>query len=113
VDLIHRGRATASVLLLVMTALAGACREDRVTWPPAPRSATERAMIDAAREAVAQFDGWTDVAWQVERRHGGWRVQAWRIVHPAARGRNRCAPYAVRVIELSDAGDVVAYRNHL
>ncbi len=70
-------------------------------------------MIESARRAVDQYDGWAEIAWVVDRRKDLWRVQAWRIVHPDQKGRNRCAPYAVRVIELRNDGEVVAYRNHL
>lgn len=69
-------------------------------------------MIESARRAVAQFDGWTDVAYVVERRGGHWRVQAWKIVNPEAKGRNRCVPWASRGISLDDQGTVTAYENH-
>lgn len=70
-------------------------------------------MIETARRVVDQYDGWTDIAWVVEREKNLWRIQAWRIVYPKERGRNRCAPYAVRLIEIQDDGEVTAYRNHL
>ncbi|MCC6233913.1 MAG: hypothetical protein IT580_14810 [Verrucomicrobiales bacterium] len=111
---VPRLRHLPSCLALTLASLLlGACENDRLNWPPPPRSDTERRMIEAARHAVAQYDGWSEIAWVVDRQPQHWRVQAWRIVYPAERGRNRCAPYAVRVIELKDDGEVLAYRNHL
>jgi hypothetical protein len=53
------------------------------------------------------------VAWVVERHQGKWRVQAWQILHPDAKGRMRCAPWAVRGILLDSEGKVLEYQNHL
>lgn len=82
-------------------------------WPPPPRNAEERRLIEAAERAVAQFDGWSNVAWVVERYEGQWRVQAWQIVHPEAKGRMRCAPWAVRAIHFDNNGELTGYKNHL
>jgi hypothetical protein len=70
-------------------------------------------MVEAALRAVQQIDGWSEVACVVEPRKHAWRVQAWRIVNPHAQGRNRCVPWAVRGITLSDDARVLAYENHL
>jgi hypothetical protein len=70
-------------------------------------------LIDSARRAVNQFDGWSEVAWVVERHEGQWRVQAWQILHPKAKGRMRCAPWAVRGITFDNQGKLLEYRNHL
>jgi hypothetical protein len=69
------------------------------------------AAQEAARRAVAQFDGWEDVAYVVNRRGDGFRVEAWKIVNPAARGRNRCVPWASRGITVDAVGRVTAYEN--
>jgi hypothetical protein len=70
-------------------------------------------MVEAALRAVDQFDGWSQVACVVEQHGSQWQVQAWRIVNPAAKGRDRCVPWAVRGITLDDQATVVEYRNHL
>lgn len=70
-------------------------------------------MIEAARESVARNDGWTEVAWVVERFDGKWRVQAWKIVNPKAQGRMRCVPWAVRGIVFDNDANLLAYRNYL
>ena len=63
--------------------------------------------------AVEQNDGWREVACVVERHEGKWRVQAWRIVNPKAKGRGRCVPWAVRGVILDDNANMLAYRNYL
>lgn len=70
-------------------------------------------MIDSALRAVNQIDGWTQVACVVERQGSNWRVEAWRIVKPEARGRRRCLPWAVRGIMLNDDAQVLSYKNYL
>lgn len=98
--------------LLVLPAWTGCSHRD-ADWPPPPRNQAEQAAIDSAARAVLQFDGWTEVAYVVTRRTGEWRVQAWKIVHPQARGRDRCVPWAKRGITVDDNARVVAYENHL
>jgi hypothetical protein len=98
--------------LLVAFSMAG-CGKDDDTWPPPPRNQQERRLIDSARRAVTEFDGWAEVAWVVERQGKQWRVQAWQIVHPEAKGKMRCVPWAVRGIVLDEDGKVLEYRNHL
>ena len=92
--------------------LAGCSNRD-ADWPPAPRNAEEQAVVDSARRAVRQYDGWSDVAFVVQPRSDEWRVEAWKIVHPEAKGRNRCVPWAKRALRLDRNAVVVAYENHL
>jgi hypothetical protein len=101
----------SSVCILAGAVLGGCSREN--SWPPPLRNQQEKLLVEAARRAVDQFDGWSDVACLVERRNGAWRVQAWRIVNPKARGRSQCVPWAVRGITLDDHAKVLAYENHL
>lgn len=68
-------------------------------------------MIESAERAVRQHDGWTDVACVVQRSGRKWQVQAWKIVHPEARGRKKCVPWSVRHISLDPEGVVTAYQN--
>lgn len=97
---------------LALAAILGGCSGYDASWPPPPRNEQERLIIEAALRAVDQFDGWTQTACVVERHKGEWQVQAWRIVHPEAKGRSRCVPWAVRGITLDDQAKVLAYRNH-
>lgn len=98
--------------LVLALAMAGCGRDDE-DWPPPPQNKQEQLLIDSSRRAVNQFDGWTDVAWLVERQGRHWRVQAWQVVHPEAKGKMRFVPWAVRGIVLDDEGKVLEYRNHL
>ena len=70
-------------------------------------------MIDAARRAIGQIDGWAEVACVVERAGAEWRVKAWKIVHPQARGKQKCVPWAVRLVTLDSRAVVTGYRNKL
>jgi hypothetical protein len=91
----------------------GGCSEYDASWPPLPRNEQERVMIEAALRAVVQIDGWSQTACVVKQYKGEWQVQAWRIVHPEAKGRSRCVPWAVRRITLDAEARVLSYRNHL
>ncbi len=99
-------------LLPFLGALAG-CSAREESWPPPPRDRQERHLIEAARQSVERYDGWTQVAWVVERFEGQWRVQAWKIVDPKARGRMQCVPWAVRGILFDNDANQIAYRNYL
>jgi hypothetical protein len=80
-------------------------------WPPPPRDAQEKLVLEAALKAVEQIDGWPQTACVIERSGAQWRVQAWKIVKPAARGRRKCVPWAVRSITLDRNAIVTEYRN--
>ncbi len=106
--------ATHLVALSLLGGFLGTgCTDPRDSWPSPPRDQEERILIEAAREAVRQHDGWDQVAWVVERFDGAWRVQAWKIIHPEAKGRNRCSPAWVRAIHFDTRGSLTSYRNHL
>lgn len=102
----------AAVALLLGWVGVG-CKDPRADWPPSPRNQEERNLIEAARQAVHQHDGWDQVLWVVERYDGAWRVQAWKIIHPQAKGRNRCSPAWVRAIHFDTRGTLTDYRNYL
>lgn len=108
----HLSRQIRALFAAVGIAVGGgACSERDTDWPPPVRDAEARAARDAARRAVEQFDGWTEVAYVVKRRGDGWRVEAWKIVHPGAKGRNRCVPWESRGISVDAALRVTAYEN--
>lgn len=102
-----------AAIILVFSLIGASCSDPSAVWPPAPRNKQERFIMEAALRAVNQIDGWPQTACVIERHKAEWRVQAWRIVNPKAKGRARCVPWAVRGITLSDEGKVVAYQNHL
>lgn len=106
-------RHPRGVCVLILGLMLAGCENERDAWPPPPRTREEKDMITAAQRAVEQQDGWNSVAWVVERHEGGWRVQAWKIVNPNAKGRNRCVPWEMRVVLLDHGGTVREYRNHL
>ncbi len=101
------------VLALAAGLLVSGCSDPRASWPPPPRNEEERSLIEAARPVVRRQDGWEQVAWVVESHHGEWRVQAWKIVHPEAKGRSRCSPGVVRSIHFDRRRNLTDYRNHL
>ena len=100
------GRVASFAVFMLL--LAGCAAEG--DWPP-PRDAKERLMIESAERALRQHDGWSDVACVVRRIGQKWQVQAWKIVHPEARGRRKCVPWAVRYVYLDNDGEVMAYQN--
>ncbi len=109
-ELLKHAILRGSWCVLACAFFAAGCRSDE-TWPPAPRDAKERLMVDMAMRAVSQHDGWTDTAFVVKRSGRDWEVEAWKIVYPEARGRKRCVPWSVRFITLDDYGVVKEYRN--
>lgn len=105
-------RGARSLVSLALAAMLVGCSES-TAWPPPPKNAQEKRMIEAALRAVDQFDRWDQVACEVEQHGSQWKVQAWRIVHPEAVGRDKCVPWAVRGITLDQDATVLAYENHL
>jgi hypothetical protein len=96
-----------------LSAVLAGCSYQTAEWPAPPKDRQESEMIEAALRAVAQFDHWDQTACVVEHKGREWRVQAWRIVNPQAKGRARCVPWAVRGITLDDDAKVIGYENHL
>ena len=62
--------------------------------------------------AVAQYEDWADKAeYKVEKHPDGWRVTAWRVVHPEKTGNARYVPWGYRVIIVDRRGKVAEYKN--
>ena len=108
-----RARSLSRTLGVILLLGAAGCHVPEEVWPPAPRDRLERRLVESAGEAVRRNDGWTEVAYMVERFDGKWRVQAWQIVNPKAKGRMRCVPWAVRGLIFDNDSNLVAYRNYL
>ena len=89
--------------------LAG-CAGNGAHWPPPITTARERELVEAAKGAVDQHDGWGGNAeYVIERRGALWRVTAWKIVHPDKQGKMRCVPWFARTVVIDDQTRVVEY----
>ncbi|HXG46992.1 MAG TPA: hypothetical protein VNO52_05160 [Methylomirabilota bacterium] len=91
---------------------AGCSRESTagVTADAPGLSPKEREILQAARQAVGQFENWAHRAeFKYERRDGVWHVTAWRVENPRATGNKRYVPWGSRHMIIDDAGKVLAY----
>jgi hypothetical protein len=69
-----------------------------------------RDQIAAAQRVLAQNEDWAERAeWEVQRSGGGWRVFAWRVERPEAKGPNRYLPWGYSVIELDSRNVAIHY----
>ena len=60
-----------------------------------------REQIAAAKRLLEQKENWADRAeWEISKSDGGWKVIAWRVEHPEAKGPDRYLPWGYSVIEL-------------
>ena len=67
-------------------------------------------QIAAAKRLLEQREDWADRAeWEVTRTADGWKVTAWRVEHPEAKGSDRYVPWGYSVIELDSRMMTVAY----
>ncbi len=87
------------------------CSSGGKSWPPTPRSEEEKQIITAVERAVLRQDQWDNIACVATKQKGGWQVTAWKVVHPEARGRNRCVPWSVRKLTMDERGTVLDYSN--
>ncbi len=70
-----------------------------------------REQIAAAKRLLEQQEQWADRAeWEVLKSRNGWKVIAWRIEHPEAKGPNRYLPWGYSVIELDGGMVAVGYQ---
>lgn len=91
---------------------AGCSRESTagVTADAPGLTPKEREILQAARQAVGQFEDWANRAeFKYERRDGVWHVTAWRVENPQAKGNRRYVPWGSRHMIIDDAGKVLAY----
>ena len=85
-------------------------REIRMAQPEDPQG-RYREQISAAKRLLEQKESWADRAeWEVIKTSGGWRVVAWRIEHPDAKGPQRYLPWGYSEIELDSRMTTVGYR---
>ena len=83
---------------------------DKAGEAPVKLSAKEQDAVAIARRAVAQFEDWGERAeYRIERRGALWRVTAWLVVHPEAKGNQRYVPWGCRTVVIDDSGKVVEY----
>ena len=96
-------------LFLWASFLAG-CADNDPNWPPPITSQRDRELLDAAKSAIDQHDGWGGNAeYVIERRGALWRVTAWKIVHPEKQGKLRCVPWLSITVVIDDQTRVVDY----
>jgi len=58
-------------------------------------------QIAVARRLLEQKEDWANRAeWEVLKSESGWRVLAWRVEHPEAKGPGRYLPWGYSVVEL-------------
>jgi hypothetical protein len=69
-----------------------------------------RDQIAAAKRTLEQNEDWAARAeWEVEKTGDGWRVTAWRVAHPEAKGPARYLPWGYSVIELDNRLTAIHY----
>jgi hypothetical protein len=69
-----------------------------------------REQIAVAKKVLEQNENWTERAeWEVMKSDDGWKVIAWRVEHPEARGASRYLPWGYSVIELDRRTVAVHY----
>jgi hypothetical protein len=69
-----------------------------------------REQISAARRVLERNENWASRAeWEVQPSDDGWKVVAWRVEHPAAKGADRYSPAGYSVIELDRRMAAVHY----
>ena len=70
---------------------------------PADTEGQYREQIAAARHVLEQNEDWADRAeWEVSPSADGWKVTAWRVERPEAKGADRYFPWGYSVIELDN-----------
>jgi hypothetical protein len=67
-------------------------------------------QIESARRLLEQKENWADRAeWDVVKTSDGWKLTAWRVEHPNAKGPDRYLPWGYSVIELDPRLVTVCY----
>ena len=70
-----------------------------------------RDQIAVAKRLLEQNENWAARAeWEVSQTGDGWKVTAWRIEHPDAKGASRYLPWGCSIIELDHRMVAVHYQ---
>ena len=70
-----------------------------------------KVQISAARRLLDQKVDWANRAeWEVQKQGAGWKVYAWRVEHPEAKGPMRYLPWGYFLIELDRNDQPVHYK---
>lgn len=98
------------IMALAVSMLAGCGnRSVRMEHPEDPQG-RYRDQIEAASRALAQNEDWADRAeWEVAPSGDGWKVTAWRVERPEAKGPDRYLPWGYSVIELDSRKVAIHY----
>ena len=94
-----------------MALLLAGCtnRNVRMEHPEDPQG-RYREQIAVAKRLLEQKENWAERAeWEVVKSGEGWRVTAWRIEHPDAKGPDRYLPWGYSVIDLDNRMVAVNY----
>jgi hypothetical protein len=99
----------AAVVTLLVTTVA--C--DKPEPPEANLQASIRKEIEeAARRVVEQKEDWAERAeFRIYKVDDMWRVTAWRVVHPEAKGNKRYVPWGARTMLIDRNYHVQEYRS--
>lgn len=99
------------MIVLILSLLLGCGGKPfRMEQPEDPKG-RYREQIAVAMRLLQQKEDWADRAeWEVLKSRDGWKVTAWRVEHPEAKGPNRYLPWGYSVIELDSRMTVLGYR---
>ena len=98
-------------IIILFAMLLSGCGGDsaRMEHPEDP-AGRYREQIASARRLLEQKENWADRAeWEVVKVGDGWKVTAWRIEHPEAKGANRYLPWGRSIIDLDSRNVAVDY----
>lgn len=99
----------AVIALWVVT--AASCSEPKPAEPEIP-STVRAELIKTARLIVGQREDWGDrVEFKIHKQGDQWRVTAWRVVYPEAKGNARYVPWGARTMVIDRNFRVLEYRS--
>ena len=90
-------------IILFSTLLAGCGAQTARMDQPEDPLGRYRDQIAAAKHVLEQNEDWAARSeWEVVKSEDGWKVTAWRVEYPEARGGSRYLPWGYSVIELDN-----------
>jgi hypothetical protein len=96
-------------LILLLGLLCGCGKTARMEHPEDPQG-RYREQIAVARHLLEQKEDWAERAeWEVLKTDNGWKIIAWRVEHPDAKGAGRYLPWGCSEIELDSRMVAVHY----
>jgi hypothetical protein len=96
--------------IAILILLCGCSREVSHMSEPENPGGQYREQIAVAKKVLEQNENWADRAeWEVQKSGDGWKLIAWRVEHPEAKGAARYLPWGYSVIELDRRTVAVGY----